>query len=142
MARQQHAFASPGRLLSIPAVLGLGFLTGCLSATMGRNSAPLWLGFYAPAVLTFSLFALAAYAYDKRLSVVHSGRTFAQGARRVDEGTLHFLAFAGGWPGALIGQELFRHKTSKPAFRRLTWAIAALHLAFFFIATYFTWATK
>ncbi|TGP13701.1 DUF1294 domain-containing protein, partial [Mesorhizobium sp. M1D.F.Ca.ET.231.01.1.1] len=31
------------------------------------------------------------------------------------------LAFAGGWPGALLGQALFRHKHRKAAFQWAFW---------------------
>ena len=31
------------------------------------------------------------------------------------------LALLGGWPGAWLAQRCFRHKTVKPAFRRIFW---------------------
>lgn len=37
--------------------------------------------------------------------------------RRVPESTLLVLGLAGGWPGAVVGQQLFRHKTQKQPFR-------------------------
>ena len=40
---------------------------------------------------------------------------------RIKEKTLHLLALAGGWPGALVARQVFRHKTRKPAFRLLFW---------------------
>lgn len=52
-----------------------------------------------------------------------------KGQARVAEGSLHLIALLGGWPGALLGQQLFRHKTAKPAFLRLTWAMAALNIS-------------
>lgn len=36
---------------------------------------------------------------------------------RVPESTLLVLGMLGGWPGAMIGQRLFRHKTQKQPFR-------------------------
>nr|WP_159465079.1 DUF1294 domain-containing protein [Scandinavium goeteborgense] len=37
--------------------------------------------------------------------------------RRVPESTLLTFGFVGGWPGAIIGQQLFRHKTQKQPFK-------------------------
>ncbi|KAF2850775.1 DUF1294-domain-containing protein [Plenodomus tracheiphilus IPT5] len=42
---------------------------------------------------------------------------------RVKELTLHGLALAGGWPGALVGMHYFQHKTRKTAFQVLFWGI-------------------
>ena len=38
--------------------------------------------------------------------------------QRTPELTLHWLSLLGGWPGAMYGQQLFRHKSYKPSFRR------------------------
>jgi uncharacterized membrane protein YsdA (DUF1294 family) len=37
--------------------------------------------------------------------------------RRVPEATLLVFGLIGGWPGAIIGQQLFRHKTQKQPFK-------------------------
>ncbi|KAF1997638.1 DUF1294-domain-containing protein [Amniculicola lignicola CBS 123094] len=42
---------------------------------------------------------------------------------RTPEKYLHVLAMMGGWPGALIGQHYFRHKTRKTAFLIPFWGI-------------------
>jgi uncharacterized membrane protein YsdA (DUF1294 family) len=44
---------------------------------------------------------------------------------RVKEVTLHMLELLGGWPGALIGQHFFQHKTRKTAFQIPFWMIVA-----------------
>ena len=41
------------------------------------------------------------------------------GAWRTQESTLHMLALTGGWPGAALAQQIFRHKSSKKTFRRV-----------------------
>lgn len=64
-----------------------------------------WLAGYFVSVsaLTFLLFG-----WDK----VQAKRE----ARRVPEALLLQLALCGGWPGAKLGQRLFRHKTRKHPF--------------------------
>lgn len=37
--------------------------------------------------------------------------------RRVPESTLLIFGFMGGWPGAIVGQLVFRHKTQKQPFK-------------------------
>jgi uncharacterized membrane protein YsdA (DUF1294 family)/cold shock CspA family protein len=60
-----------------------------------------------------SVVALMAYSVDKSRA--------RRGAWRTPESTLHVLAFAGGWPGALVAQDVFRHKSSKSAFQAMFW---------------------
>ena len=75
------------------------------------------LAWYAAAgAVTF-----ATFGWDK-LSA-RSGR------RRVPERVLHILELAGGWPGAIAAILWLRHKSSKPAFFVITFAIMGLHLA-------------
>jgi uncharacterized membrane protein YsdA (DUF1294 family) len=63
--------------------------------------------------------AFVAYAADKSAA--------AGGRRRVPESTLHVLAGLGGWPGALVAQQIFRHKTRKAAFQVVFWLTVAAH---------------
>ena len=64
-----------------------------------------------------------AYAMDKSAAT--------QGAWRTPESTLHFLALAGGWPGALLAQQFLRHKSAKAEFRATFWATVILNVAVF-----------
>jgi uncharacterized membrane protein YsdA (DUF1294 family) len=66
--------------------------------------------------VTFVLYAIDKSAARRQL-------------RRTPERTLHVLSLAGGWPGALLAQELLRHKTSKRAFLRIFWLMVLLHCA-------------
>jgi uncharacterized membrane protein YsdA (DUF1294 family)/cold shock CspA family protein len=75
------------------------------------------------AYLILSLVTFVAYAIDK-WSALH-------GRWRTSEGALHILALIGGWPGALIAQQTFRHKTRKQAFRVVFWATVVLNCAAF-----------
>lgn len=59
--------------------------------------------------LAASAASVVLYAMDK--SAARRGRW------RTAESTLHLLSVIGGWPGALIAQRLFRHKSSKPSFQ-------------------------
>jgi len=59
-----------------------------------------------------------------------------QGARRTPEKTLHWLSLLGGWPGALVAQQMLRHKSSKQSFRMVFWITVALNCgALFWIYT-------
>jgi uncharacterized membrane protein YsdA (DUF1294 family) len=49
--------------------------------------------------------------------------------RRIPEAILHLLGFAGGWPGALIAQRVFHHKSRKASFQVAFWIVAALNTA-------------
>ncbi|WHS57831.1 DUF1294 domain-containing protein [Pseudomonas sp. G2-4] len=49
---------------------------------------------------------------------------------RIPENVLHAVALAGGWPGALLAQQLFRHKTRKVSFQVVFWFIVLLHQVF------------
>lgn len=71
-------------------------------------------------VLMLSLLTLAAYAVDK-----HAARS---GAWRVRERTLLALALMGGWPGALLGQHLLRHKVQKTRFKALNGMMALINV--------------
>jgi len=47
---------------------------------------------------------------------------------RVPERQLLAVAFVGGALGAMIGQQVFRHKTAKQPFRALLWMAAMLNI--------------
>ena len=74
---------------------------------------------YLAAVAIMSLVTFAVYGWDKRQARTRGWR--------VPESRLHALAFFGGWPGALIGQSFFRHKTQKLGFKLITWSSVAVH---------------
>jgi uncharacterized membrane protein YsdA (DUF1294 family) len=63
-----------------------------------------------------------AYFLDKR-------RAMRGGGRRIPERTLHWMELCGGWPGALAGQQCFRHKRRKASYMAVVVAIVALHAA-------------
>lgn len=75
--------------------------------------------FYAVA----SLATFVAYWGDKAAA--------ARGNWRTPENTLHLLALAGGWPGALLAQQVLRHKSAKASFRAVFWLTVVLNVAAF-----------
>lgn len=80
------------------------------------------------AYMAMSMASFIVYAGDKRAA--------AKGLARVPEQTLHGLALACGWPGALLAQQMLRHKSSKPAFLRAFWLTVGLNVfGFVLLAT-------
>ncbi len=63
------------------------------------------------------------YAWDKRSAV--------KSRWRVAENTLHLLALLGGWPGALIAQQVLRHKTQKQPFKAILWVTVSINICVF-----------
>ena len=89
---------------------------------------------YLIVVAVMSLACFVAYGLDKRRAV--------NGSRRVSERTLHLMAFFGGWPGALIGQRHFRHKTQKVPFRIIFWMTVVLHSGIVTVVAYVLITTR
>jgi uncharacterized membrane protein YsdA (DUF1294 family)/cold shock CspA family protein len=71
--------------------------------------------------LLASIVTYLAYADDKEKA--QTGRW------RTTEGTLLVLGFAGGWPGGLLAQYRFRHKTKKVSFQATYWLTVGLNCA-------------
>lgn len=81
---------------------------------------PLWVvGLY----LVASLICFVLYATDKRRA--------RNGSWRVSERTLLFWGCIGGWPGAIVAQQVLRHKTQKKSFREAFWATVVLNVGLF-----------
>lgn len=71
-----------------------------------------------------SLVTFLAYALDKSAAI--------NGRWRTPEKTLHLLGLAGGWPGALLAQQLLRHKCSKTSFVAVFWITVVANVTAFF----------
>jgi uncharacterized membrane protein YsdA (DUF1294 family) len=88
---------------------------------------PLWV----PALyLGASIVCFVAYAVDKAAS--------RRGGWRVPEASLLALGVIGGWPGAIVAQQVFRHKTIKSRFRVAFWLTVLLNLAYFLMLGWLT----
>ena len=83
---------------------------------------PNWVAglYFAASVVCF-----VTYVIDK--SAAKAGR------RRVSEDTLIFLGFACGWPGAIIAQQVLRHKSNKASFRSAFWGSVVLNVLGFLV---------
>ncbi|WP_425316953.1 DUF1294 domain-containing protein [Stutzerimonas chloritidismutans] len=89
-----------------------------LAGSLLRLGAVLPLAIYTVA----SLLTFVLYWRDKHSALKDRWRT--------PETTLHFFELVGGWPGALVAQQVFRHKTRKLSYQLAFWLIVVLHQAF------------
>lgn len=109
--RAGRAQWSTATLFAIPAFLAV---YGVVAAVW---KLPFWVaGLY----LALSVATFVVYAADKSAA--------ANGSWRTPESTLHALALAGGWPGALVAQQFLRHKSTKLAFRQVFWVTVFLNV--------------
>ncbi len=94
----------------------LGF--GCIAFVMALiHPLPFWVAvLYGGA----SIVAFVAYAVDKRAA--------RDGGWRVPEASLLALGVVGGWPGAVIAQQVLRHKTLKVSFQVMFWVSVVVNV--------------
>ncbi len=106
------------------------------TARVGASIAP---GFWLAAALVLAFFGvLGGLCYEGYLPVTVVGaysavslvafvmywidkRAATRGAQRTPENTLHLFELCCGWPGALLAQQVFRHKTRKVSYQVLFW---------------------
>lgn len=88
-------------------ILGMGLSMGTI---------PFWLAliYFAVGVVSF-----LSYGADKGFAEA--------GAWRISESRLHMVDLCCGIIGGLIGQAVYRHKTSKQRFSAVTWLITGVH---------------
>lgn len=94
-------------------------LIGALSLV--NDYGTLWILY---AYIVASLIAYFFHWNDKRRAKL--------GEWRIPEANLHFWSLVGGWPGALIAQQQFRHKTKKLSFQLVFWLIVIVHQLLWF----------
>lgn len=114
--------ASGGALVAgrrVMGVVGIVVLILVVATVAGLSSRAGWLipGVY----LVMSGVAFLLYRADKIAA--------EKGNRRTPESTLHLVALLGGWPGALVAQQVLRHKTIKQPFRRIFWLTVVVNVA-------------
>jgi uncharacterized membrane protein YsdA (DUF1294 family)/cold shock CspA family protein len=107
--------STPPGTSNFPLLFTVCFLFLVVAAVLG-SKLPL-------AVLVIYLVASAttyfAYYFDKAAAL--------KSHRRTPESTLHLFSLLGGWPGALIAQRWFRHKTAKGSFQIVFWITVILN---------------
>ncbi len=103
--------SSPFGFLAILAFACVVLITSLL------QPIPLWvLVLYGGA----SVVAFVAYAFDKRAAQVQGWR--------VEEASLLALGVVGGWPGAIVAQQVLRHKTLKASFQGMFWISVVINV--------------
>ena len=95
----------------VPAVMAVALVfLAVIGLLAGFRLLPV---FVVAATLLMSLVAFVLYRGDKSAAI--------QGARRTPESTLQVVSLLGGWPGALVAQRVYRHKTRKQPFQTVFW---------------------
>ena len=112
----------PGRDLSKPLPAALSWITLIVFAAALAGACFVFeLAWWVPALYgAASVVAFAAYGIDKAAA--------RRQANRISEQTLLILGLVGGWPGALVAQQVFRHKTRKRSFRRAFWGTVGVNV--------------
>jgi uncharacterized membrane protein YsdA (DUF1294 family)/cold shock CspA family protein len=92
------------------------------SVLVGLAAFDGWLSPFVPALyLAASVFAFVAYGFDKGAA--------ERNVWRIKESTLHLFGLVGGWPGAVVAQRYFRHKSSKSSFQFVFWTTVVINCA-------------
>lgn len=97
------------------------FILLCLLPLGGAVKAGVVGQFWLPALVygLMSLVCAGLYWHDKRQAQVQG--------QRIAEKLLHLAELLGGWPGALVAQQLWRHKTRKLSYQLVFWLIVLVH---------------
>ncbi|BES70079.1 cold shock and DUF1294 domain-containing protein [Marinobacter nanhaiticus D15-8W] len=113
-AYRMGAGLSPGVWLAAAVVL---VFFAALAGLFYRNVLPAsFPGVYS----AISLVLFLMYWIDKRAAT--------RGAQRTPKNTLHLLELLCGWPGALLAQQVFRHKTRKGSYQFVFWLAVLANL--------------
>lgn len=106
------------------------------AAKVGASMAP---GFWVAAAVVLLFFTTLAALFDLRylpvsILAAYGGVSLVlfvmywvdkqaaqRGGQRIAENTLHLFELCCGWPGALVAQQAFRHKTRKGSYQFVFW---------------------
>lgn len=95
---------------------GVALALAVMAAALGKFPVAM-----AGAYVILSGLSYLMYGFDKAAA--------GKERRRTPESSLHLVDLLGGWPGALVAQQQFRHKTVKSSFQRVFWATVVVNLA-------------
>ena len=98
-------------------------LVAAIGSFFSSSSFAVWF-------LLINVLTMAIYGADKTAA--------RKGMRRVPETTLLLYGVVGGWPGAILGQQLFRHKTQKQPFKTWFWISVVVSLSAMMALFYFS----
>jgi uncharacterized membrane protein YsdA (DUF1294 family) len=106
--------------IDLVSTLVLGAFAICYASVALVRGLPAWASvLYAGT----SVLCFVFYAIDK--AAARAGRD------RIPESMLLSLGLVGGWPGAIVAQQIFRHKTVKLTFRIRFWITVVGNVALF-----------
>lgn len=102
-------------------IVGIGLPAIFFIPCIGGKLVTYWLAAYA----LFSLLTYHAYRFVR----------FNKVKLRLEakEGGLHFLAFIGGFPGAILAQWLLPYRSKNRWFPLIFWGIVAAHILVFWV---------
>lgn len=95
----------------------MAFFVVLIVATIFLHLTPLILLMY----IVTSCITYWLYAFDKTMA--------QRKERRIPESTLHLFELIGGWPGALVAQESYRHKITKMPYQSQFWVMVVTNIA-------------
>ena len=82
-----------------------------------------------PAVAAAVLVLMSLIAFFLYRAICTDKAAAIQGTWRTPESTLQVVSVLGGWPGALIAQRIYRHKTRKQPFQTVFWIAVVANCA-------------
>jgi uncharacterized membrane protein YsdA (DUF1294 family)/cold shock CspA family protein len=103
--RARHSRAGAPGEGPFPLIAAAAFLLFIAAAVLTGKLPLIVFGLY----LCMSGLAYIVYALDKSAARNNQWRT--------KESTMHLLGIAGGWPGAILAQQIHRHKSKKQSFQ-------------------------
>lgn len=115
--RGQGARAMPTSTGSTGALASLGVAFIVILTLITALGGASWLlpgAYVLMSVVTFMAYGIDKYAAER-------------GTWRTSEATLLGMGLMCGWPGGLLAQEVFRHKTRKQPFRAVFWSTVILN---------------
>jgi uncharacterized membrane protein YsdA (DUF1294 family)/cold shock CspA family protein len=104
---------TPRYALVLAAIVPFGCVLAAL-AILGKTPFLVPFAYVIVSGVTFMI-----YGFDKAAAMDRRWRT--------KESLLHFLSLSGGWPGALLAQQMFRHKSRKAEFQIVFWITVLLN---------------